>query len=328
LSQDDIELTGHAIEARVYAEDPEHGFLPSTGRILALREPSGPGIRVDSALTGGLVVSPDYDPMLAKIIAWGDSREVALERLDAALASTVVLGVRTNIEYLRALLADPDVRAGRLDTTLIERRLPKLAFRHPDAGMLAAAARCLDNERAAEGSAAPVGPWRSARGWRIGGVPAAIRYRFASSTEARDDVYSTVDSVTIRGDKVESAGVWACAHDRETLWMGQDGFSWPLKIVDRDAEIRELRQAMEQVDHPQSPEVRSPMPGTVVAVAVTDGDVIEAGATIVTVEAMKMEHKLTASVAGRVSIAVHPGDAVKLDQVLARIEQSSQESAP
>ena len=333
LTQTDIEMSGHAIEARVYAEDPEHGFLPSTGRILALQEPSGTGIRVDSALIDGLVISPDYDPMLAKIIAWGESRQVALERLDTALASTEVLGVRTNIEYLRALLADPDVQAGRLDTTLIERRLPELAFRHPDNPMLAAAARCLDGEREVQctpdlcGPNHP-GPWQSARGWRIGGVPAAIRFRFASSAGGRVDVYTMGDSVTIDGEKVESHGVWACAHDGETLWMGQDGFSWPLRIVDRDTEIRELRQTIEQVEHPRSPEVRSPMPGTVVAVAVKEGDVVEAGETIVTVEAMKMEHKLTASVAGRVSVAVHQGDAVKLDQVLARIEQISEERAP
>ncbi|BBE22298.1 hypothetical protein MN0502_11810 [Arthrobacter sp. MN05-02] len=130
LTQDDVVLTGHAVEARVYAENPEAGFLPSTGRILELAEPSGEGIRVDSSLLPGGTVSSSYDPMLAKVLAWGADRGEALDRLDAALAATVVLGVDTNVEYLRLLVGDDDVRAARLDTTMIERKLPELAFRH------------------------------------------------------------------------------------------------------------------------------------------------------------------------------------------------------
>lgn len=117
----DFEPRGHAIEARLYAEDPAAGFLPTNGTVLALREPAGDGVRVDSALAVGLAVASDYDPMLAKIVAWGTDREQALVRLDRALAETAVLGVRTNLAFLRSLLADPDVRTGDLDTGLIER---------------------------------------------------------------------------------------------------------------------------------------------------------------------------------------------------------------
>ncbi|MUK02392.1 acetyl/propionyl-CoA carboxylase subunit alpha [Vibrio cholerae] len=164
LTQEDVVLTGHAVEARVYAENPEAGFLPSTGSILALTEPAGEGIRVDSSLLPGGTVSSSYDPMVAKVIAWGSDRGQALDRLDAALAGTVVLGVETNIEYLRLLVTDDDVRAARLDTTLIERKLPALAFRHPTAGDLALAAVLLVE---AEPSVADGSAWHRGDGFRL-----------------------------------------------------------------------------------------------------------------------------------------------------------------
>src|SRR5579863_1825239 len=116
-----LSMNGHAVEARVYAEDPARGFLPTGGTVLALRTPSGEGVRVDSALAEGLAVTSDYDPMLGKVIAWGPDRATALRRLDRALADTAVLGVTSNTGFLRTLLTDPDVQAGRLDTGLVER---------------------------------------------------------------------------------------------------------------------------------------------------------------------------------------------------------------
>ncbi|RXZ44357.1 acetyl-CoA carboxylase biotin carboxylase subunit, partial [Agromyces binzhouensis] len=124
IGQDDVRMTGHAIEARVYAESPERGFLPSTGDVLAWRAPSGEGVRVDAGIREGQRITADYDPMIAKVIAHGDDRAEALERLDGALADTVLLGVETNVAFLRTLLAHPDVRAGHLDTGLID-RLPE-----------------------------------------------------------------------------------------------------------------------------------------------------------------------------------------------------------
>ncbi|MDO3637700.1 acetyl-CoA carboxylase biotin carboxylase subunit, partial [Mycolicibacterium arseniciresistens] len=124
LAQSDIVLRGHAIEARVYAEDPVNGFLPTGGTVLDVAEPRGPGIRVDSGIRAGSVIGSDYDPMLAKVIGYGDDRAAALRTLDRALAGTAVLGVTTNIDFLRFLLADPDVAAGRLDTGLLDRRTP------------------------------------------------------------------------------------------------------------------------------------------------------------------------------------------------------------
>src|SRR5690606_9451348 len=118
--QEEVRLRGHAVEARVYAEDPARDFLPTGGRILALREPAGSGVRVDSGLAEGVVVGSDYDPMLAKVVTWAPDRAGALAALDRALGSTVILGVTTNIAFLRGLLSDPAVRDGRLDTGLVE----------------------------------------------------------------------------------------------------------------------------------------------------------------------------------------------------------------
>lgn len=336
ISQSDVTLTGHAVEARLYAEDPENGFLPSTGTVLALREAVGEGIRVDSALIDGLVVSPSYDPMLAKVIAWGTSRDQALSRLDRALADTTVLGVRTNIEYLRALLSDPDVVAARLDTTLIERRLPELEFRQPDAALLCAAALWL----AENSGESDTGVWQAAAGWRIGGATVPRRYRFATNATDRVEVTVSGASLTVDGtphtgrlvgNVVEVDGistVWSFAPDGDTLWLGQGGFSWPLGLVGREELLREQLAAIERESRPSSPEVRSPMPGTVVAVAVASGSSVDAGDTILTVEAMKMEHKLAAPVAGTVQHSAHPGDLVKLGELLATISPDAEEAAP
>ena len=172
---------GHAIEARVYAEDPARGFLPSPGTVRIAIEPQGPGIRVDSALQDGLVVSPYYDPLLAKVVAHGETREEAIARLDRALAETVVLGVQTNIAFLRRLLADPAFRAADLRIDAIDRRLDELTALPPsglEPVLLAAAELLLPGggrgarPRAAANGAGAVapGPWATLEGFRVGEV--------------------------------------------------------------------------------------------------------------------------------------------------------------
>ncbi|MFM8980179.1 MAG: acetyl/propionyl/methylcrotonyl-CoA carboxylase subunit alpha [Planctomycetia bacterium] len=173
---------GHAVEARVYAEDPEQGFLPSCGRIGALDVPEGPGLRVDGAWGVGQEVSPHYDPLLAKVIAHGATREEAFARLDDALARTAVTGVRTNVGYLRAILADPEVRAGRVAIDLLERRASLLAAppAPADLVLLAAAAHALLRPAAgatpaaatgARSASAPDSPWQSLAGFRLSEAP-------------------------------------------------------------------------------------------------------------------------------------------------------------
>ncbi|MET7618091.1 acetyl/propionyl/methylcrotonyl-CoA carboxylase subunit alpha [Streptomyces sp. NPDC005408] len=177
FAQEDITLTGHAIEARICAEDPSRGFLPSGGTVLALHEPQGDGVRTDSGLSRGTEVSSLYDPMLSKVIAYGPDRATALRKLRSALADTVTLGVPTNAGFLRELLAHPAVVAGDLDTGLVERDAESLVVDGVPAEVYAAATlvRGLDLPHPAP-SRNPAGGWTDPfsvpSGWRLGGVPA------------------------------------------------------------------------------------------------------------------------------------------------------------
>ncbi len=348
--QDEVELNGHAIEVRVYAEEPERGFLPSTGTILTLAEPHGPGIRVDSSLRVGTQVTPDYDPMLAKIISWGKTRRQAIDRLDTALIETVMLGVHTNLEYLRALVADPDVQAGDYDTSLIERRLPHLEFRRPDADVLAAAALYLHLFSAPQSDGrGPADLWHRCPGWRIDGERRPSRYRFALSATERaevlvaghaDDVSIAIAGTSrqarIRADgerfliELEGAtGRWSIVRDGRRLWLGRGGVAWSLGVLGREQELAESLLTRVRTPGRPSPELRAPMPGTVIGVAVTTGDVVEAGRLLITIEAMKMEHRLTAPFGGTVRVSTKPGDVVALDQVVATItEIESSDQSP
>ncbi|WP_052274493.1 ATP-binding protein [Arthrobacter sp. L77] len=337
LTQEDVVLTGHAVEARVYAENPEAGFLPSTGSILALAEPAGDGIRVDSSLLPGGTVSSSYDPMLAKVIAWGADRAQALDRLDAALAGTVVLGVDTNLEYLRLLIGDDDVRAGRLDTTLIERKLPDLAFRRVTAQDLALAAVLLVE---AEGAAGVRGgsPWRRGDGFRLGPArPHTVPLEYDGGTAPvallRDGTgwTATVDDVTPAIAVTVEAGVPGAtldgirsrlpyAVDGDTVWIGDAGWSTRIRRPGRRELVDAARSRITREEGAADPLVRSPMPGTVVSVAVADGATVEAGDVLVAVEAMKMEHQLTAGLSGVVRLSLKPGDLVKAQQIVATIE--------
>ena len=302
FEQQNIALTGHAVEVRLYSEDPERGFLPAAGTVEYLREAVGAGIRVDSALIDGLVVGTDYDPMLAKIIASGADREQALRRLDDALAETVVLGVRTNREFLQKLIMDPDVRAGKLDTGLIERFLGAVEFEQPSAELLAAVAAARFPPR--DGSA-----WHDARGWRVGARrPTRFRVTDGHGHEADIEV----------GDVVAPSN--AVALDRGNLsWVATPTAIFELEFLTREQQFAEHRLTLTRTAGEADPNIRTPMPGTVVAVESRSGDEVEAGQVLVTIEAMKMEHKLLASVAGVVTIDVVQGDQVSLDQVVAKI---------
>ncbi|GAB3144348.1 acetyl/propionyl/methylcrotonyl-CoA carboxylase subunit alpha [Marisediminicola antarctica] len=335
LRQQAIVHRGHAIEARVYAEDPEHAFLPGTGRVLALAEPVLPGIRIDSSLRVGGTITADYDPMLAKVIAWGHDRGEAIARLDTALRHTTLLGVQNNIEYLRLLLADPAVLAGDLDTLLIDRVLPSLAFGKPDAAAFAAAALLLHAER--ERRADTV--WSTPGGWRLGAAR-PTRYLFRASGEGDVEVLVTgttdAAAVVVAGGPLDASLVetapnrylvtvdgtatsLAMARDGQDLWIARDGTSWRLRILDRRDELAAALADRDRSVGPVSPEVRSPMPGTVVAVHAATGDRVTAGQPLVTVEAMKMEHTLLAPIDGCVTVTVADGDLVRLDAVVATV---------
>ena len=328
VSQTDIALHGHAIEARVYAEDPARGFLPTGGDVLAVVEPDAAGVRVDSGLSAGMVVGSDYDPMLAKVVAHGPDRVTALRALDRALADTAVLGVVTNVEFARFLLADPDVIAGRLDTGLLDRRAGDFsAARHSDEQFIAAAA--FHWLRLFPPPGADL--WEMPSGWRVGAsAPVSIRLRAGERTdhvhitglpgaaevriedgESRSLQADLIDgrlSVTLDGLRSE----YTVAAAGSRIWLAGGGVTTVLEEV-REAPVRP------DDEHSGDAELTSPMPGSVVAVSVEEGADVAAGTVVVTVEAMKMEHALAAPVDGVVELLVAVGDQVKVGQPLARI---------
>ncbi|MFD6920156.1 acetyl-CoA carboxylase biotin carboxylase subunit [Streptomyces sp. NPDC059944] len=307
--QDDITLTGHAVEARICAEDPARGFLPSGGTVLALREPQGDGVRTDSGLSEGTEVGSLYDPMLSKVIAYGPDRPTALRRLRAALADTVTLGVQTNAGFLRRLLAHPDVVAGDLDTGLVEREAAGLVPDGvPDEVYEAAAAVRLD-------ALTPAGdgwtdPFSVPTGWRLGGTPKPAAF----SLRVLDPVEYTPRGTHAVGEgqvAVTLDGVRHTFH-RAADWIGRDGDAWHVR--DHDPVAASLTGSA----HAGADSLTAPMPGTVTVVKVAVGDEVTAGQSLLVVEAMKMEHVISAPHAGTVSeLDVTPGTTVAMDQILA-----------
>ncbi|WP_028478560.1 biotin carboxylase N-terminal domain-containing protein [Nocardia sp. CNY236] len=330
--QDDIRMVGHAIEARVYAEDPARGFVPTGGPVLDLVEPEGSGVRVDSGLRIGANIGGDYDPMLSKVIAHAGDRSSALAKLDRALADTVLLGVPSNIAFLRFLLADPDVAAGRLDTALLDRRVAD--FRPPDIGddefVAAAAYRWLRRW-----PTTPVDSWAVPSGWRIGD-DASTPVRLAGGDRVEHiHLSGTPDDGAVRigdGDATTLTATFAGTADIGVLTVTTAGLRRTYRIAEHDdllwiagasgtVALREVAEVSARGDdaHVGDAEIRSPMPGSVIAAPVGSGDTVAAGDPVIIVEAMKMEHSLGAPVAGTVELLVEAGAQVRLDQVLARV---------
>ncbi|MGH3515093.1 MAG: acetyl/propionyl/methylcrotonyl-CoA carboxylase subunit alpha, partial [Pseudonocardiaceae bacterium] len=324
LRQDDVAADGHAVQARIYAEDPANGFLPTGGRVLQLREPAG--VRIDSGLRVGDTVSSDYDPMLAKVIAHGPDRDTALRRLDAALAQISILGVGTNVAFLRGLLADADVQAGKLDTGLVERRKTRSASLPRDV-LAAAALRAL---LALEPTGPVVDPFALPGGWRIG-EPAWTRWRMQASGSEPVEVRTrgraaTAELVVGEGAPSRASAWWddgdlivtldqitrryTCAVDGAAVWFGRDGHSWELHE-------QQPLDAARRPEQDAAGTVHAPMPGTIIAVDVAEGQQVTAGARLLVLEAMKMEHVLTAPIDGVVrELRARPGTTVERDTVL------------
>ncbi|MER7563543.1 biotin carboxylase N-terminal domain-containing protein [Streptomyces sp. NPDC097941] len=313
FGQEDVRLTGHAIEARICAEVPSKGFLPSGGTVLRLHEPQGDGVRTDSGLSEGTEVGSLYDPMLSKVIAYGPDRATALRKLRAALARTVTLGVQTNAGFLRRLLAHPAVVAGELDTGLVERVVDDLVSTDvPDEVYEAAAAVRLEALRPrGEGW---TDPFSVPSGWRLGGSGFTKAVGFPLSVQEpveyvpRGTHTVTDDQVTVTLD-----GVRHTFH-RAGDWVGRDGDAWHVR--DHDPVAASLTRG----GHAGAESLTAPMPGTVTVVKVAVGDEVAAGQSLLVVEAMKMEHVISAPHAGTVAeLDVTPGTTVAMDQVLAVI---------
>jgi acetyl-CoA/propionyl-CoA carboxylase biotin carboxyl carrier protein len=287
LAQEDVELRGHAVEARVYAEDAAAGFLPSTGRVVAYRAPAGAGVRVDSGITRGSEVTSDYDPMLAKVIAHGPDRATALARLERALAHTLVAGPTTNTPYLRALIARPEVRAGDIDTGLIERLGDAIAPPSPADDLPGLAVDAL------VGAPRSDDPWDATDGWRPGGRTAPARIR------------------------LDGHGLVAAEHrpveairEGDAIWIVDDG------VPHRFAPAVDVAG-----EHAGAGSLEAPMPGTIIDVRAATGDSVDEGDVLVVMESMKMELSIVAPSAGTVGdVHVSAGDRVARGQSLVEVE--------
>jgi 3-methylcrotonyl-CoA carboxylase alpha subunit len=332
VTQRDIVATGHAIEARLYAEDPAAGFLPSTGQLLHLSFPEGEeGLRFDSGVRPGDGVSVFYDPMIAKVIAWGPDRVVALSRLQRALARSEVAGVVTNVGFLQAVLSHTRFAAGVVDTAFIDQQRATLVAAEEDVpeSVLAAAAlaeidwRREDARRQAAASGDPHSPWQLTNGWRLN-AETHTELTFVSGEETLDvTVHFGRDGLRLKlpGGEV-SAAVEPQADGRLSLRLGDAGFS--ARVLRRGAERWVVVEGASYLLVLEDPfrhlgseaagggRIVAPMPGKVTAVLVEAGDRVEEGTPLLRLEAMKMEHTLTAPHDGVVeTLACEEGDLVE-----------------
>ena len=331
LRQEQLEINGHALEARIYAEDPDRGFLPSTGRLVHLSPPPETDhVRVDTGVEQGDEITPYYDPMIAKLIVWGADRRQALARMRQALAHYRIVGVSNNVDFLARLVAVPSFANAQLDTGLIEREqallFPPPGHAPAEVWLLAALAELLRERRLAEKkavqSADPDSPWRALDGWRLNGrterqlvfrlgdamqevgievVPGGYRLKVdGQQVFARGSLGLDSEVQAQLGERRMHAAVVASNERRHVFFEGR---VWLLALVN----TLHVGGAGDEVEGG----LRAPMPGKVIALAVEPGAEVEKGAPLLVLEAMKMEHTISAPRKGVVK-AFHfaPGDQV------------------
>jgi 3-methylcrotonyl-CoA carboxylase alpha subunit len=338
LTQDQITLNGHAIEARVYAENPGKNFMPSVGRIKTWRTPAETdGLRIDSGYREGDTVSPNYDAMLAKVIAWAPTREAAISRLNRGLEETDVRGIVTNIPFLSALVTHPEVRANAIDTGFIERHLKELteaASPIGDTELGAAVAAILHAEASAAAGPVAASPWQKTGWMPVGRRKRQFTFR-QGQTECKVTYIYGNGPAQIRIGEREIAFAFA-PNDAGHLMLSLDGTRSHVTSVVEDHELylrtRNGRFDLHWVDpfggddEEQVGEDRivAPLPGTVVALLAEEGATLEKGAPILTLEVMKMEQTLRAPYAGVLKkIKCKVGDIVQEGVELAEVEAAA-----
>ena len=326
LAQGDIACRGAAIEARVYAEDPEHGFLPSPGRILAMSlkgEEGLDGVRVETGVAAGDSVTPFYDAMIAKLIVHGADRAEALGMLNKELDEAVVIGPKTNLGFLRALMRAPEVASGAFDTGFIDAHLARLgAAPHPrdQRAVLAAARLLLARAKASRPSPlSPYDPWGVANSFELVGVRHlgldvmidGRPERLHVTGSGDQDLGAAVRKASTAADRPEitlfetEAGVYAFAGGRQAY----------IELIDP---LERSAGGPEEGDGG----VRAPMNGRVAALFVEEGEAVEAGQRLAVVEAMKMEHALVAPFAGIVrDLVAAVGEQVDMGERIMRVEE-------
>jgi 3-methylcrotonyl-CoA carboxylase alpha subunit len=345
LTQDDILPRGHAVEMRLYAEDPANDFLPSTGRVLTFVVPRAPGVRVDAGVASGDDVTVHYDPMLAKLIAYGEDRTAAVQRMRWLLDHMAVLGIATNIPLLRAIAAEPDFQAGATTTAYLEthgRDVPAASSSAPAVALVAAALWETLSEEPVSARSGPYNPWTS----RVAVAATAarrLRYRVDSSdrvvtlkpSPAGDGYTVTINGEPFGGDlsvlvsartapdgglslrigeRRELAYVARRSADVLVSWCGQSCTLGKPKALDVDATAHGGHaEAGRQ-------QLVAPMAGTIIKVNVAEGDEVAAHQTLVVLGAMKMEHAIAAPHAGRIMRLPHAaGDVVPGGELLVEL---------
>jgi 3-methylcrotonyl-CoA carboxylase alpha subunit len=307
-TQAQITQRGFAVEARLYAEDPAKDYLPSVGQITHLRWPeSVPGLRLDTGVESGDEVSTYYDPMLGKIIAWGESRATAVELLHRALSDLEIVGVATNRALLASVLADQEFRRGAVGTDFLTVRRTQLLFGEPAAagpdialGAVWCAAKNTDSNAL----------WEDSRGWRLAGSPSTA-WRFAQGSAVVEHSGKDEYAVRVNGDDY---AVRVLSRSKHLLLAECQGQMQNISVLDAGPVLhlfRDGRHVMLQAERTddalqvagaaEQGSLLTPLPGTIVAVHVATGQQVARGTPLVTVEAMKMEHTLTAPYDGVVS---------------------------
>jgi len=331
LKQDEIRLNGHAVEARLYAENPAKNFMPSVGRISAWHVPEGEGVRVDAGYEAGSNVSPFYDAMLAKVIGYGADRSIALDRLVAALNGSDVRGVVTNAAFLAALLSHPKVRANQIDTGFIERELGALTAPRGKIGVSELGAAIGAITWAERARLDDHSPWRQSR-WIPGGDRIRrFTFRDADGTEHKASLRYGRAGMALSAGGNESPFAFEHVTEGFDVVVAGAGQRVQALIEGRDIYVRsnngrfELHWvdplAIEDEDAGGSDRIVAPLPGTVVAVLAKEGDRLEKGAGVVTLEVMKMEQTLRAPFACKlVKLKCAAGDSVQEGVELAELE--------
>ncbi|MRR49474.1 MAG: acetyl/propionyl/methylcrotonyl-CoA carboxylase subunit alpha [Rhodocyclaceae bacterium] len=323
LRQEQLAIRGHALEARIYAEDPDKGFLPSTGRLLHLAPPEeNLHVRVDTGVEQGDEITPYYDPMIAKLIVWDENRERALARMSQALAQYRVVGVANNVGFLSRLVACPAFAGADLDTGLIER---EKSFLFPAEGdlpaevWLAAALAELLRERAfaqedAAADADPHSPWHLRDGWRINSVARrSLKFRCGEVEKVVDVAYGSSGSshfdLGLDGKTTRAAGLFKADG---SLRADLDGRRLNASVVAAGEKRHvflhghcHILAAIDPLYHAgegggAEGGLTAPMPGKVIALVAQEGAMVEKGAPLLILEAMKMEHTIAAPAPGTV----------------------------
>ena len=343
-TQDALAIRGHAIEARIYAENPDGGFLPSTGRLLHLALPDATefggqdrtppaAVRIDSGVRAGDSITPHYDPMIAKLIVWGTDRAHALARMRAALADYHIVGVANNVDFLSRLVANPSFARAELDTGLIERERARLFpdqhdERVPDELLAFACARVLVDEDAGAGA----DPWTAAHGWRLNtNYMRTLTLKSARGVHDVDLEYARDGYVLHHGDT--HAPLAISAVDGTKLGIRFGSGTRVADVVRSGDELHVFADGRHRVlslfdviaqsggGDAATGRLTAPMPGKVIAISTAAGAHVERGATLLVMEAMKMEHTIVAPADGVVAdVLFGVGDQVDEGAELVRFE--------